>query len=296
MQTSKISLFICAGAVCAVPLLSRAEDTPEQTKLREALHQAMTGANTTPTAPMEVSASVASGESADAKLRDALHQAMSAPANPTPAMTTPAEPPATAITESAPVAAPAMEQTAMPPSMASSDNQDARLLDALHAAMAKAGTYHEPNEMSQPDNSVPAPAPMQPAMETPMKTPEVQSMTTETKPATIETPVSAAPEMPAAASATPAETAPVAAPEMTPMPAASVENPAMPAAEAVMQPATTNEAAAESQAMEQAPKTMPTITLTAEQREQLQSLLGLYKADKISPQEYHAQRAKILGL
>jgi hypothetical protein len=55
MQTSKISLLICAAAICVSPLFVRAEDAEVQAKLRAALRERMAElsaqkqSNTTPT-------------------------------------------------------------------------------------------------------------------------------------------------------------------------------------------------------------------------------------------------------
>jgi hypothetical protein len=43
------------------------------------------------------------------------------------------------------------------------------------------------------------------------------------------------------------------------------------------------------------PLPSPPLPLTPAQQEKLEKLLQLYRADQITPEEYHLQRAKILG-
>jgi len=59
----------------------------------------------------------------------------------------------------------------------------------------------------------------------------------------------------------------------------------------------TNMANAETQALKQAqkPAPIPQRTLTADQLQRLNALTEQYKADQLSPEQYHEQRAKIIA-
>ncbi|HEX4343016.1 MAG TPA: hypothetical protein VH255_06480 [Verrucomicrobiae bacterium] len=187
----------------------------------------------------------------------------------------------------------------------------ARLRDALHAAEEGRPLPAAPAAPAAPVVTTPAEAAPAAPVETPVVTAPAEP-TVVTPPATLEalpagTPAAGA-DMSAAVAVADTNAIPMAetavtnavmdtnvAPpvDQTMMTNAVVQTPAMP--DMTTQ---TNMASAEAQAMKQAdvkPVHVPVPVLTADQQQRLEALTMQYKADQISPQQYHEQRAKIIA-
>ncbi len=248
---------------------------------------------------------LAADPATDAKLREALRQEMArlngqtnAPSTAAPA-STPAPAPAPAPEVVAPQAEPATTSTPAPVMNRVTPYQEQQLREALHKAMA--------NLNAQPNGNAAQPAPQpvvqpvqpvtepvtQPVVAAPAPTLAPQPAPETTAPAVVETaPAGPKPfnrlspdeqqklleaERAELTRLNAAEQAAAPAKEhMTPKPAVAKVTPAQP----TPMPAP-------------APAVMAPAPASKEQR--LNDLLQLYKADKITPYEYHQERAKILA-
>jgi hypothetical protein len=258
MHTFKPCTAVVAVVVLAAVQSLRAVDTPDDAQLRDFLRSSMSNTNQVSTPAPEAPAAV------------------SQPA--------PAAPPQTETVQPAPAAPP---PTAPP---ASSDNyDDLRQLLRQQSATPTPAETSAPAQTSTPPTVVVNPAPESSA---PVVTAApAAAPTAEGNPAPP--PASSdnyndlrqllrqqlATPSPAETSAPPAETATPPAVAVTPSAA-----PAAPAPAAA--PATTNG---------YLPMTPPPSPISASQQQQLDNLLQLYKADVISPEEYHTRRAAILA-
>jgi len=273
MDIQKLLAVICAATLAgAGSLKAQSADTDAQAKAREALHQKIAELDGQPQA---------------APSNTVSQPVMTAPAaTAPPVVVTPAPAPAPAVTGSAVVT------TA--PSGALSPDQQQKVIEAMRQRMA------ELNGQPAAASPVPAPAPAySPA------------------PATVYTP---APAPAPAYSPTPAYTPPPAAVVVSPAPApAPVGSQLSPedqarvfeslhatkaALDAKDQPAiapAANTPMAAAPAIQatgipgNAPSAMAAPMISGSKQQRLAELLQLYKSDKITPAEYHQQRAKIVA-
>jgi hypothetical protein len=195
------------------------------------------------------------------------HPFMTAAPTPPPVAVAPPPPvvraaPAAPVAQPPPVQQPAPAPATPPPvftyySSAPSADAQARALDALHASEAQL----EQSSASTPPPAAPPQAPIEPQPATP--SPAV------TSPAAPIPPLVSPAPAPTVASSKPAPVAPAA-----PATPATVPTATWPKAEAAAAPAD---------------------GLNSSKEQKLQALLDEYKADKITPYEYHTQRAKILS-
>jgi hypothetical protein len=244
-----------------------------------------------------------------AKAREALREKMSelgnSPATTQPAPAAPVAPAATPA-PSAPVAntpppvpaAPPVTPSPEPAQTASAAPKKAMVITRNPDAQAKAeeALRRKMAELEQGSQASAPPAKVEPIVAT-APTPAVPQPT----PAPVAQPMPVAAQPPANPEPAPAMSAPAApAPESAPMastPAASeaAPTPAAPAATAEV-PAKPVEVKAVTSTPAPAPEASPAPSASAISKEQrLADLLEQYKADKITPYQYHTERAKILA-
>jgi hypothetical protein len=302
MQISKAFLFVCPALLCVAPLTLNAADSPEQIKAREALEK-LYQSQPPAVAPAAAPAPAPAVQPAPAP----------APA-PKPAKVEPAPAPAKAP-EPAPVAAqPAPAPSSSYPVLVMPTPADDAALEKAREALRQ-----KMNDLNAGGQSVvapvaPAPAPVAPAPApvTPAPAPVTPS------PA----PVAPAPAVVATPAASPAVVETSAGPTLVLPPSAdpaAIEKareamrqqvgqlPQAPAVPAVQPgaPVPQTYVAKPSPAAKPAPapKGMPVfeplqgppVTIPAEKQAQLSALLQRYRADEITPDQYHAERAKILA-
>lgn len=228
--------MICAAAICASPLLVRAEDTGSQAKMREALRQKMATTN------------------------------MQSPA------------PSNAGNVTKPVDSPTM--SAVKPTDAEAQN---KMRDALRAKMAEVAAQKQV-QMATPTMS------SQPV------TPKTETGTTRA----YRQPAPAVSLSPTVRSET---SAPVgSAPAVVSSPKTGEVKPSDDAArEAALSQALnhameTKNSTAGIIAPDNAPPMYdPNLPISADKQKELNALLMLYEADRVTPEEYHQKRAKILS-
>ncbi|HWD94461.1 MAG TPA: hypothetical protein VG938_19175 [Verrucomicrobiae bacterium] len=296
MQISRHLLLACAVATCLSPILLRAYDNAAQIRARQALEDKMkqldVPASQTTSAPPAVVKKPAPAQKPKKVITpEPAHPA--APPAPPVVKSAPAyeNPPA----QSAPVFAPEIPQAATPSHSAA----DQKLREALH------------EKITETPAVVPAPEPAAPVATTPA--PRVTAPTP--APVAPAAPVySPAPKMTPAAPSSESEPAPVYSSTPTPAPA-SPENQKL--NEALNKNLQQNEASSvqsgksanreiarkENSGMKPAPEpTMslpqlngPASPLTPAKQQKLDALLQLYRADQLTPEQYHDQRAKILS-
>jgi hypothetical protein len=300
MQIMKLLPAVCAVAFCASLIPLRADDTPVQAAARAALEQKMNDLEKPQTPPAQP------GKSATNVVKTVPAKTVVPPATPA-AKATPPPAPAAATPPPAPAPAPAV---VAPPAVATpAETQPAATPAAAEPAPAPAAT-----ESSSP------PVEMTPAAPAPVTPPPA-----ETKPADADTtPEPAAPASPEPTAAPGTETAqPTAA-----APAPAEAQPAAPqdAARAALEqklndlnksqtlPAPASGAVSPSPTRAGVPNSAsqvsavvpgkelglksieaPNVPVSEAQQAQLQELLAKYKANEITPAEYHRQRAEILA-
>jgi hypothetical protein len=333
MQILKCFVVVCAAAYCAVLLPLRAADADTQNKLQEALEKKLNELQTQPataapqpavTAPVAapaVSAPSAADSDAIAKAREALRQKMTELQTPSGGRPTPpaqwapapvARPVPAVAQPAAPASAPAVQPAPKPvltlPPAADSD-AIAKAREALRQKM----TELQAQPVSQPAPAAkPLPVAAQPVFATP--------------PAVKTAPVAAQPVV----APTPAETENIAKArevlrkkmqeletqppvvKTVPAPAPMVAQP-KPVEKPVVEKSISVKAQETAVKPDVKPKTEklsakpakglqpfqpiqgPPLSISADKQERLAELLRKYRADEITPEEYHQQRAKILA-
>jgi len=257
MNTSKFLLTGLAVATLSTAPTVFADDTEAQIKAREALEQKMKELNTQPATKTPAPASTT--------------------AKPAPAPVTKPAPAPTPVAKPAPAPAPAPVTQSTP-------------------APAPAP---KPAPVAAPAKPVPAPVVAPVAVETKKKSSgkepifsevpgpstagNVRTTQLEAAPAPVTPPVVAAP-------ATPAQPAVVAAPAVVNQPAPAPA-PTQPEAPKVV----TKSSAKAPKTGGYQPLVAPASPLNASKEAQLADLLSKYRADQITPEQYHAARAKIIG-
>jgi hypothetical protein len=290
MQISRRFTLACATMAIVFPILVSAQETDAQKKARQALEQKMKEIQ----APADVSAAPAA----------AVQSAPTAVVTPPPAST---PPPRTVATAGAP------QLNAPPPS-------DPQAIEKAREAMRQR-LKETPTAVAAPQPAPPAAAPVavQPAAPVQPARPATPAPAPTPKPPPAAVPAAAAVAAPAARPATPpAQTfdeqlfMPVptatnpdaaakarqalhnqmtAAPATQPKPGSTVES-----WDPAEQPKKTDKVSK----APKAPTTFhalqgPPTGLSAAKEQQLQKLLQEYRADLLTPEQYHAQRAKILA-
>ena len=256
----KLLPAVCAVAFCASFISVRADDTPVQAAARAALEQKMNELDApvvvTPSGAVEV-------------------QSSQPKTNAVPAATTP-QPGAV------PAAAPAPNTVATPPPAESAPTTPT----PTEAQPAATATTPEATPAAVEPVATEPPSP--PAATMPAETAPATPPPAETMPAAPIPEVKPAPVM--------IEPGP---PIITPAPVVVPQSPAMPAVSRVKPGVTsaTNQINAIFPGKELGLKPIeaPLVPISATQQAQLQALLTQYKANQISPEEYHKRRAEILA-
>jgi hypothetical protein len=279
MRTFKFSAAICAIAVCSNFISVRADDTPAQAAARAALEQKMQQLDTQPAAttaetpPILVTPSGATQEQ--------------------PATPTPAENPATAPIQSATSSQPSLDTSNVPTA------------EIIQHSMMPLPEENQPAKISQ------APAPPAITTPAPIETPAATTPPAEMQPAPATTPADADHQAEALQALQQkmseldnqqAATPPPAATEIQPPPSPAVvatppPEPVAPEIKTIVtppqkKPDNVNYAGKE---LNLKPIEAPSLPISADKEARLQALLAKYKADQVSPEEYHTQRAEILA-
>jgi hypothetical protein len=304
MQISRHVLLACAIATCLTPTLLHAFDNEAQIRARQALEEKMNQMETQtspatssppavvkkpakksappavvtkPTPPAEYSAPpVAKPTTPVVTMPPAAPAVETPPAQPAPTFAPEISQPATPapVTPSASMSAPPMEPApatpaynSTPATSANSSHND-QLQQALHQKMSETAA---PEVATEPPAKPVKPAkPMKPAP-APMKENHVAA-----------TPAPAPVSQPAPAPASAPEYSPVPSPSTTPRPTLS--------------PALKTPTAIPTQPSLSLPQlAAPPSSLSAAKQQKLDELLQQYRADQLSPQQYHEQRAKVLS-
>ncbi len=281
----KLTPAICAAVFCASFISVRADDTPVQAAARAALEQKLDQLDkpqtqTPPVQPNKAATNVI--KAVPAKAVTPQPAPVAAPVVAAPVKTKPATAAAPRVTSPAPAAT------------AEGDT----------AAQAAARTALE-QQLNAPDNSQPPPAPAPaPATPPPAETMPAEAAPTPEPAATVPaTPTSAETNAsPGAEAAQPAETTPAPA-ETQPattvpatVPASAPDSASQsPVQSGVPNPASSVTAVVPGKELGLKPMEAPYVPISAAQLAQLQDLLAKYKANEITPAEYHKQRAGILA-
>ena len=291
MQISKAFLFVCPALLCVAPLTLNAADTPEQIKARQALEK-LYGA------PPPTAAPVAPAPAPE--LPKAVQPA------PAPKPVTPAPAPAPAKAPApVPVAAQPYPVLVMPTPVDEAAREKAR--EALRQKMNELNTGGQPAVAPV----APAPAPVQPVP--PVVAAPAPASTVVQKPA--------GPELVLPPSADPAAIEKARAAVRQQMAQLSSGVVLTPTGPELVLPPSADPAAIEKAreimrqqmvlvaseppgpAPKATPKGMPVFeplkgpppTISAERQAELSALLQKYRADLITPDQYHAERARILA-
>ncbi|HLH55465.1 MAG TPA: hypothetical protein VKY92_17820 [Verrucomicrobiae bacterium] len=309
MQISRKILVACAAA-CATTLAARGTDTPAQIKAREAMRQQLQNNQGQAPAPTPAAPAVINRADSDSisKAREALHQQLqSAPAPvsaPTPAPAVPPQPAAAPIAP-APVAAPAAAantDTPVPPAAPPAQKADPEAIVKAREAVRQRieeSAATPPPVASTPATPTPAPAPA------PASGPE-RVVTVPPTSAPAAAPVEST--QPAAAQASDSEAIAKARSALRqqmnenfePGPKADNDSIAK-AREAVRQRmdsityADPTSRAGNKPGTNFPPLEGPPLPISSDKQQRLYELLQRYKADQVTPEQYQAERAKILA-
>jgi hypothetical protein len=298
MQISRTLLVACAAA-CATTLAVRGNDTPAQIKAREALRQKLQQSPpdaTVPAAPAAPAAPVPRADSqAISKARDALHQQMAQPAS---AVAAP-EPAPAAVPMPAPASAPvaAASDAPVPPAVAPVQQAEpdaiAKARDAVRQKIQESPGTPPPAPAAAP-TAAPSPAVAATPIATPPAAPKVVPPI-----ASEPSPDSSAPESDSIAKARQALRQQISG-DTEAGPKADAESLAK-AREALRQrmqgmtyvdPASRGGSTVGSNFI---PLEGPPLPISSEKHERLNGLLQRYRADQLTPEQYQAERAKILA-
>ena len=272
----KLLPAVCAAVFCASFISVRADDTPVQAAARAALEQKLNELDTTQTQapPVLVTPSGAVVVQPD---KSATNVTRTVPAK------TVISPTAPATITSATNAVPAASRT-------------------TPAAPVAPKPKNPPAEVTP---ATPPPAETKPApMMTPVEPTAAATITSETNAApaasgtTPATPVATMPTEVTPATPPPTETKP-APPAITPAAGTVLQSPVRPATikvkPGVMSATNQINAIYTGKELGLKPIESPLLPISAAQQAQLQALLAKYKANQITPEEYHNQRAEILA-
>ena len=272
----KLLPAVCAAVFCASFISVRADDTPVQAAARAALEQKLNELDTTQTQapPVLVTPSGAVVVQPD---KSATNVTRTVPAKTVTSPTAPAK------TTSATKAVPAASRT-------------------TPAAPVAPEPKNPPAEVTP---ATPPPAETKPApMMTPVEPTAAATITSETNAApaasgtTPAAPVATMPTEVTPATPPPTETKP-APPAITPAAGTVLQSPVRPATikvkPGVMSATNQINAIYTGKELGLKPIESPLLPISAAQQAQLQALLAKYKADQITPEEYHNQRAEILA-
>ena len=272
----KLLPAVCAAVFCASFISVRADDTPVQAAARAALEQKLNELDTTQTQapPVLVTPSGAVVVQPD---KSATNVTRTVPAKTVTSPTAPAK------TTSATKAVPAASRT-------------------TPAAPVAPEPKNPPAEVTP---ATPPPAETKPApMMTPVEPTAAATITSETNAApaasgtTPATPVATMPTEVTPATPPPTETKP-APPAITPAAGTVLQSPVRPATikvkPGVMSATNQINAIYTGKELGLKPIESPLLPISAAQQAQLQALLAKYKANQITPEEYHNQRAEILA-
>ena len=272
----KLLPAVCAAVFCASFISVRADDTPVQAAARAALEQKLNELDTTQTQapPVLVTPSGAVVVQPD---KSATNVTRTVPAKTVTSPTAPAK------TTSATKAVPAASRT-------------------TPAAPVAPEPKNPPAEVTP---ATPPPAETKPApMMTPVEPTAAATITSETNAAPAAsgtppaTPVATMPTEVTPATPPPTETKP-APPAITPAAGTVLQSPVRPATikvkPGVMSATNQINAIYTGKELGLKPIESPLLPISAAQQAQLQALLAKYKANQITPEEYHNQRAEILA-
>jgi len=272
----KLLPAVCAAVFCASFISVRADDTPVQAAARAALEQKLNELDTTQTQapPVLVTPSGAVVVQPD---KSATNVTRTVPAKTVTSPTAPAK------TTSATKAVPAASRT-------------------TPAAPVAPKPKNPPAEVTP---ATPPPAETKPApMMTPVEPTAAATITSETNAApaasgtTPAAPVATMPTEVTPATPPPTETKP-APPAITPAAGTVLQSPVRPATikvkPGVMSATNQINAIYTGKELGLKPIESPLLPISAAQQAQLQALLAKYKANQITPEEYHNQRAEILA-
>jgi len=272
----KLLPAVCAAVFCASFISVRADDTPVQAAARAALEQKLNELDTTQTQapPVLVTPSGAVVVQPD---KSATNVTRTVPAKTVTSPTAPAK------TTSATKAVPAASRT-------------------TPAAPVAPEPKNPPAEVTP---ATPPPAETKPApMMTPVEPTAAATITSETNAApaasgtTPAAPVATVPTEVTPATPPPTETKP-APPAITPAAGTVLQSPVRPATikvkPGVMSATNQINAIYTGKELGLKPIESPLLPISAAQQAQLQALLAKYKANQITPEEYHNQRAEILA-
>ena len=272
----KLLPAVCAAVFCASFISVRADDTPVQAAARAALEQKLNELDTTQTQapPVLVTPSGAVVVQPD---KSATNVTRTVPAKTVTSPTAPAK------TTSATKAVPAASRT-------------------TPAAPVAPEPKNPPAEVTP---ATPPPAETKPApMMTPVEPTAAATITSETNAApaasgtTPAAPVATMPTEVTPATPPPTETKP-APPAITPAAGTVLQSPVRPATikvkPGVMSATNQINAIYTGKELGLKPIESPLLPISAAQQAQLQALLEKYKANQITPEEYHNQRAEILA-
>ena len=299
----KLLPTVCAVGICASFISVRADDTPVQAAARAALEQKMSEIDTNQTQPPPVVVTPAVAK----KVPPSKPATKTVPAKATtPATKTPTTEPTPILV--APVApkpqsppAATMPTVTAPATPPPTETKPTPTMTPAEPAAAVTTTA-ETNAAPAASETTPA-APVVPEPESQA----AETMPSETKPATpppAETkPEAPAAEMKPAPTVEMAQPAPVvikpAPPAITPAAGTTLQSPVMPATmkvkPGVMSATNQINAIYTGKELGLKPIESPLLPVSATQQAQLQALLAKYKANQISPEEYHNQRAEILA-
>jgi hypothetical protein len=319
MQISKSFLVVCAVAYCAALLPLRAADTEAQIKAREALEKKLKELETQSPEAAPPPSVVAPQPKAKAAPKAApAPVAEPAPAAPPPMKTTTtgaAPTPAWRSTPPAqwtptPAVAPAARQGAGPVLLAPPPADAESIAKAREALRQKMNELETTPGQAAPQPIVTAPAlpkstvpvtPAPPVAPPPVTAPAVQPVPPAPQPPPVAAPIIQPEPKPAVQSATkPTLVAP------PPVDAESIakarEALDQKMKELAAQPAAQTVGTAPGQKAPKKPGVQPFPPLkgpppavAADKQQRLDELLRKYKADELTPEEYHLQRAKIVG-
>jgi hypothetical protein len=312
MQIFKLLPTACAVVICASFISVHADETPVQAAARAALEQKMNELDQTQTQapPVLVTPSGAVVVQPD---KSATNITRTVPAKTVTSPTAPAATtPATEATTPEPTplpAAPVAPEPQSPPAATMPTQTTPATPPPAETKPAPVMTPVEPAAaatITSETNAAPAASgttPVAPKPENPPAETMPAEVTPATPPSTETTPAAPTPEMKPAPTVETVQPAPFifkpAPPAITPAAGTVFESPAMPTTikvtPGVMSATNQINAIYTGKELGLKPIESPLLPVSAAQQAQLQALLIKYKANQISPEEYHNQRAEILA-
>jgi hypothetical protein len=314
MQISRQLLLACAVAMCLTPALLRAYDNEAQIRARQALEEKMNQletqgpqTNSSPPAVVTKPAPAKKPKKAPAKKPQPAAETPAPPmVKSAPAEPAPENPPAQPAPAFAPeISQPATPMPAAPESTAPATSSNAatreKLREALHekmnetpaapvAPMPAAPVAKIPAAPATPAPAVPAPA-KTPAQPAPMYSPAPITPANSANNEQLQQALDEKMKQNEAATAN--------------QPPAPMKNPEKHTSAGEENQAATKPQPAPKPATKPAPKPAPTMSLpqltgpasplSPAKQQKLDALLQLYRADQLTPEQYHEQRAKILS-